>query len=113
MKLWLQDSDIDMYSAHYEGISVDAERFIRILENKMFDFSIEKVYIDKLADIVNKYNNKYHGTVKMNLIDVKSSTYIAFGIKNNDKDPKFEIGDRARISKYKNIFGKGYTQNLS
>ena len=51
--------------------------------------------------------------MKMKTSDVKSSTYISFGTENNDKDPKFKFGDHLRISKYKNIFAKGYTLNWS
>ena len=76
--------------------------------------SISKnVYIDKLDDIVNEYNNTYHKTIKMKLVDVKDNTYIDFGKKVKDKDPKFKIGDHVRISKYKNIFAKGYMPNWS
>ena len=69
------------------------------------------MYIDKLNDIVNEYNNSYHSTIKMKLIAVKSSTYIDFDVENNDKDPKFEVSDHVRISKYQNIFAKGFTPN--
>ena len=41
--------------------------------------------------------------------NVKSSTYINFGVENNEKDPKFEVGDQIRISKYRKFFAKGYT----
>ena len=76
--------------------------------------SISKnVYIDKLDDIVNKYNNTYHSTIKMKPVDVKSNTYIDSSKEINDKDPKFKIGDIVRISKYKNIFAEGYTLNWS
>ena len=76
--------------------------------------SISKnVYIDKLNDIVNEYNNTYHNTNKMKPIDVKDNTYINIDEETNDKDPKFKVGDRVRISKYKNIFAKGYTPNWS
>ena len=64
------------------------------------------MYIDKLNDIVNKYNKIYHSTIKMKRVDVKSSTYIDFNKEMNKEDPKFEVGDRVRISKYKNIFQK-------
>ena len=67
------------------------------------------VYIDKLDDIVDEYNNKYHRTIKMKPIDVKDNTYIDFDKKVNDKDRKSKVGDHVRISKYKNIFAKGYT----
>ena len=76
--------------------------------------SISKnVYIDKLDDIVNEYNNTYHRTIKMKPVDVKDNTYIDSNKEVNDKDPKFKVGDHVRISKYKNIFAKGYTPNWS
>ena len=57
------------------------------------------VHINKLHDIVNKYNNIYHSRIKMKPVDVKSSTYIDFIKENYGKDPKFKIGDIVRISK--------------
>ena len=73
----------------------------------------KNVYIDKLDDIVNKYNNKKHRPIKMKPIYVKNNTYVDFGKEVNDNDPKFKAGDHVRISKYKNIFAKGYTPNWS
>ena len=70
-------------------------------------------YIDKLDDIVNEYNNTYHTTIKMKPIDVKDNTYINTDKKINNKGPKFKVGHCVRISKYKNIFAKGYTPNWS
>ena len=99
MKSWLEKNSIEMYLTHNEGKSVVAERFIRTLKNKIYKHmtSISKnVYIDELVYIVNKYNNIYHRTIKMKPIDVKD-----------------EFGDHGKISKYKNIFAKGYTPNLS
>ena len=76
--------------------------------------SISKsMYIDKLHDIVKKYNNTYHTSIKMKPVDVKDNTYIDFFKKVNDKNPKFKVGDHVRISKYKNIFAKGYMPNWS
>ena len=49
----------------------------------------------------------------MKPIDVKHNTYIDFAKEVNDNDPKFKVGDHVRISKYKNIFSKGYTPNWS
>ena len=72
---------------------------------------LKKTYIDDLDDIVNKYNNKYHSTIKMKLFDVKSNRHIYSTKEINDKDPKFTVGDIVRISKYKNIFAKGYVPN--
>ena len=69
------------------------------------------MYIDKLDDIVNKYDNTCPRTIKMKPVDVKSSTYIHSSKEINDKHPKFKIGDIVRISKYKNIFAKGYVPN--
>ena len=77
------------------------------------NLNIKKLNIDKLDDIVNEYNNTFHRTIKMNPIDVKDNTYINIGKKVNDKDPKFKVGDHVKISKYKNIFAKGYTPNCS
>ena len=116
MKSWLEKNAIEMYSAHNEGKSVIAERFIRTLKIKICKYmtSISKnVYIDKLDDIVNKYNNTYHSTIKMKPVDVKSNTNIDSSKEFNEKDSKFKIGDTVRISKYKNVFGKGYVPNWS
>ena len=115
-KKWLQDNDIIIYSTHNEGKSVVAERSIRTLKSKIYKCmtSISKnVYIDKLDDIVNEYNNTYHTAIKMKPVDVKDNTYINNSKKINYKDPKFKVGDRVRISKYKNIFAKGYMPNWS
>ena len=113
-KKWLRDNDIVMYSTHNEGKSVVAERFIRRLKRKIYKYmtSISKnVYIDKLDDIVNEYNNTYHTAIKIKRTDVKDNTYINTSKKINYKDPKFKVGNRVRISKYKNIFAKAYLPN--
>ena len=115
-KKWLQDNDIVMDSTINEGKSVVSERFIRRLNGKIYKHmtSISKnVYIDKLNDIVDEYNNTYHTTIKMKPIDVKDNTYINTDKEINNKNAKFKVGDRVRISKYKNIFAKGYTPNWS
>ena len=76
--------------------------------------SISKnVYSDKLDDVVNKYNNSYHNTIKMKALDVKSNPYTDSSKEINNKDIKFKIGDTVRMSKYKNIFAKGYVPNWS
>ena len=103
-----------MYSLHDEGKYVVAERFIRILKNKIYKYmtSISKtVYIDKLDDIVNKYNKTYHRTIKRKPVDVKPSMYIDFNKGYNKKGPKFKVDNNVRISKYKNIFAKDYAPN--
>ena len=103
-----------MYSAHNEGKSVVAERFIRTLKNKIYKYMtliLKNMYIDKLDDIVNEYNNTYYRKIKMKPVDVKDNTYIDFIKEVNEKSLKFKVDDHLRISKYKNIFAKGYTPN--
>ena len=71
------------------------------------------MYIDKLDDIVDEYNNTYHTTIEMKPTDVKDNACINTDKEINNKDPKFKVGDPVRISKYKNIFAEGYTPNWS
>ena len=73
----------------------------------------KNVYIDKLYDIMNKYSNTYHRTIKLKTVDVTSSTYIDFNEKNNKEGPKFKVDHNVRISRYKNIFAKVYVPNWS
>ena len=101
-----------MYSKYNEGKSVVAEIFISTLKKHMAAVS-KNVYFDVLDDVVNKYNNTVHITMKIKPIYVASDSYAEFNEDSNEKDPKFKVGDHVRISKYKNIFGKGYTQNWS
>ena len=115
-KKWLKDNDTEMYSTHNEEKSVVPEGFIRTLKTKIYKYmtSVSKnVYIDQLDDIVNKYNKTYHRTIKMKPVYVKNHAYIDSGKEVNDKDPKFQVGDHVRISKYKKHFAKGYTPNWS
>ena len=115
-KKWLRDNDIVIYSTHNEGKSVVAERFIRTLKSKIYKYmtSISKnVYIDKLDNTVDEYNNTYHTIIKMKPIDVKDNANINVDKKIINKNPKFKVGDHVRISKYKNIFAKGYMPNWS
>ena len=116
IKSWLEKNDIEIYSTHNEGKSVVAERFIKTTKNKIYKYmtSVSKnVYFDKLDDIVHKYSNKKHRTIKMKPFDVKDNAYIEFDKEVNGNDPKFKVGDHVRISKYKNIFDKGYAPNWS
>ena len=97
----LQNNDIEMYSTNNEGESVIIERFIGTLTNKYYKYtsSVSKdVFIDKLDDIVNKYNNTYPSTITMKPNDLKSNKYIDSIKGINNKDPKFKIGDIVRIS---------------
>ena len=105
-----------MYTTYNEGKSVVAERFIRILKNKINKYMtsiLKNMYIDKLDDIVNKYTNIYNSAIKMKPDNVKSNTYIDFSKEIGYKDTEFEIDDIIRISKYKNKFAKVYTLNWS
>ena len=98
-----------MYSTYNEGKSVVAERFIRTLKSKIYKYmtSISKnVYIDKLDDIVDEYNNTYHTTIKMKPADVKDNTYINADIEINNKDPKFKVGDRIEYQNTKTFLLK-------
>ena len=82
-----------------KGKSVVDERFTRTLKTKYINIWLQyQVYIDKLYNMVNKYNNTYHSTIKMKPVDVKFRTYIDFGIENNEKNPKFKVGDHKKIS---------------
>ena len=76
---------------------------------------MKNVFFDKLDNIINEYSNAYHSKIKMNSVDVMSSTYTDFNVGNNKNDLnfvilklKFDVDDHARISKCKNIFAKDY-----
>ena len=105
-----------MYSTCNEGKSVVAERFIRNLNSKIFKQMAvvsKNVYFHVSDDIVNKYNNTVHRSIKTKPIDVTSDSDAEYNEDSNEKGTKFKVGDRVRILKYKNIFAKGYTQNWS
>ena len=123
-KKWLSDNNIIMYSTYNESKSVVAERFIRTLKNKLYKHmtaSGKNVYYDVLDDVVNKYNNTKYSTIKMKPIDVKNNKRVYIDEHNENDTTKssssersrFKVGDRVRISKFKNIFAKGYTPNWS
>ena len=104
-----------MYSTYNEGKSVVAERFIRTLKNKLYKHMTatgKNVYYDVLDDIVNEYNNTKHNTLEMKPIDVGDNKRVYID-EHNEKDSRFKVADRVRISKLKNIFAKGYTPNWS
>ena len=112
-EIWVDD--IEMYSTHHEETSAVAKSINRTLKNRIYKYmtSISKnVYIDKLDDIVYKHSNTY-STIKMKPVDVKSNTYVNSSKEINNKNRKFKVANNVRISKYKNVFAKGYTSNLS
>ena len=86
------------------------------MKNKIFKHltAISKnIYVDVLDDIVNKYNNTVHRTIKMKPIDITGDSFAEYNEESNKKDLKFKVGDHVRISKYKNFFAKGYAPNWS
>ena len=115
-KDFLKINNIEMYSTYNEGKSVVAERFMRRLKNKIFKQMkaiLKIVYFNVLDDIINKYNNTVHRTIKMKPIDITSDSCAEYNKNSNVAKPRFKIGDHVRISKYINIFAKGYTRNWS
>ena len=105
-----------MYSTYNEGKSVVAERFIRTLKNKLYKHMTatgKRVYYDVLDDVVNKYNNTKHGTIKMKPIDVGDNNKRVYIDEHHGKNSRFKVGDRVRTSKFKNIFAKRYAPNWS
>ena len=124
-KKCFSDNDMIMYSTFNEGKSVVAERFIRTLKNKLYKHMTvtgKNVYYDVLDDAVNEYNNTKHNTIKMKPKDVKNDTTKSSAIarnirvyidEHNKKSATYNVGDRVRISKFKNIFAEGYTPNWS
>ena len=105
-----------MCSTYNEGKSAVAERFIRTLKSKIYKHMIAistNVYFDVLDDIVDEYNKTYYKTIKMKPIDVKSDSFAEYIEESNEKDSRFKVDDHVRISKFKNVFAKGYTPNWS
>ena len=104
-----------MYSTFNEGKSVVAERYIRPLKNKLYKHMTatgKNVYYDVLDDVYNEYNNTKHNTIKMKPIDIGDNKRVYID-EHNEKDSRFKVGDRVRISIFKNIFAKGYAPNWS
>ena len=115
-KRFLKTNDTEIYSSFNKGKSVIAKRFIRMLKNKILKCitAISKNdYFDLLDDIANKYNNTVHRTIKMKPIEITPDSYSKCNGDSNEKNPKCKAGHRVKILKYKNIFGKRYTQNWS
>ena len=115
-KSFLKENDIEMYSTFNEGKSVVAERFIKTLNNKIYKHMTtigKNVYFNDLDDVVKKYNNTVHSSIKMKPKDVTSNSFVEYSEKTNKKSPNFKIGDPVRVSQYKNVFTKGYTPNWS
>ena len=103
-KIWVDQG------GEFSGKSVVAERFIRTLKDKLYKHMTatdKKVYYDVLDNVVSKYNNTKHSTIKMKPIDVKNNKRVYID-EHTEIDSRLKVGDRVRISKFKNISAKGY-----
>ena len=124
-KRWLSSNNIIMYLTYNEGKSVVVERFIRTLKNRLYKHmtaASKNVYYNVLDDVVSEYNNTKHIAIKMKPKDVGDDTTKSSAIarnkrvyidEHNEKSARCNVGDRVRISKFKNTFAKGYTPNWS
>ena len=115
-KNWLKDEGIEMYSTYNEGKSVIAEGFMKTLKNKLYKHMTatgKNVYWDVLDDVVEKYNNTINRSISMKPKDVKSEKEAVYVEQSNEKSTRFSVGDHVTITKFKNIFAKGYTPNWS
>ena len=102
-----------MYLTYNEGKSVVPERFIRSLKNKIFKHMTAistNVHFDVLDDIVNKYNNRVHRTIKTKPFDFTDDSYAKYNENPNKRDPKFKVGDHVRISNIKTVLQKNILQ---
>ena len=105
-----------MYSTYNEGKSVVAERFIRTLKNNLYKHMTaigKNVYWNVSDDVVAKYNNTINRSIGMKPKNVKNDKKSVYVEESNEKNARFSVGDRVRISKFKNVFAKGYTPNWS
>ena len=115
MQEWLGNNDISMYFTHNEGKSVIAERFLKTLKTKIFKkltANDSKSYLNYLNKLVDQYNNTCHHSINKKPINADYSVLIK-KMETNSKTPKLKVKDRVRITKYKNIFSRGYTENWS
>ena len=113
MQEWLDNNDILMYSTNNGGKSVIAERFIKTLKSKIYKkmtANDSKSYLPHLNKLVDQYNNTYHYSIRKKPINANYST-LTEKIETNPKVSEFKVNDSVRISKYKNIYSKGYTEN--
>ena len=113
MQKWFDDNDVLMYSTYYEGQSVVTERFIKTLKGnicKTMTANDSKSYLGYLNKLVDQINNTYHRAICKKPIDAGYSV-LTEEFKSSYKALKFKVGYRVRITKYKNIFSKGYTKN--
>ena len=114
-KQFLNKNNVEIYQTFNEGKAVVVERFNRTIKEKMWRYFTEhntKKYLDILPKLLNEYNNSYHSTIKMTPTQgSKPNNKIIYIHEINSDKPKFKIGDRVRIYKYKKHFEKGYETN--
>ena len=115
MQKWLDDNDTLMYSAHNGVKSRMVEMFVRNLKGKTYKkltVNDSKMYLGHLNNLVDENNNTCHHSIEKKSFD---ADYFAFTeeIETKPKALKFKVGYKARITKYKNVFSKGYTVNWS
>ena len=112
---WLDNNDILMYSTHNEGKFVTTERFIKTWKGKIYKKMTTydgKSFLPYLNKLVDQYSNKFHHSINKKPINTDYSA-LTEKIESNPKAPKFKVDDGVRITKYKSIFMKGYTENWS
>jgi hypothetical protein len=114
-KHFLTKNDVEMYQTFNEGKAVVIERFNRTIKEKMWRYFTQhdtNKYLDVLPKLLNEYNNSYHSTIKMTPSEGSKPNNKIIHVQNiNNDKPKFKIGDRVRIYKYKKHFSKGYETN--
>ena len=101
-----------MYSTYNEKRFVVAERFIKTLKKKIFKH-MTPAYFDVLDNIVNKYSNTVHRTIKMKSIAITSNSYVEHNEDSNKKILNLKLVIVLEFQIYKKIFAKGYTPNWS
>ena len=115
MQKWLDNNNILMCSTHNKGKSVIAESFLKTLKSKAYKrmtVNDSKSYLPYLNNLIEEFNNTYHYSIDKKPITADFSA-LSENIESNPKVPKFKVNDRVRITKHRNIFSKGYTENLS
>jgi hypothetical protein len=116
-KKFLLDNGIELYQTFNEGKAVVIERFNRTLKEKMYRYFTEtngNKYLDNLPKLISNYNNTIHSTIKMTPTEgskLENANKIHYSSEVTKDKPKFKIGDRVRIYKYKKLFSKGYETN--
>ena len=118
-KKYLSDNNVEIYQTYNEGKAVVVERFNRTFKEKIWRYFTEyktKTYINVLADLVSEYNNTVHSTTKLTPVDASKPENEYLIVYRNPvitQKPKFKVGDRVRIYKYKKHFEKSYESNWS